>query len=183
MFRCDRVLWYGGGLRQLSYVRGESRFSDHRPVYSMFWAEVESYQGRLRKSMSYSSSRIQVEELLPYSQGYTELCFFWGTGELITATFEYVLSLWVSLCILALLNKFSWILCIFLCSPFWLFPCFCLWRTTVTLGDMSLASNCFVSIVGKLLGFSLNCKHYGITTIEWSIYTHAQKVLCGISTY
>ncbi|KAH7859012.1 hypothetical protein Vadar_030376 [Vaccinium darrowii] len=86
---CDRVLWYGGGLRQLSYVRGESRFSDHRPVYSMFWAEVESYQGRLRKSMSYSSSRIQVEELLPYSQG-----------------------------------------------------------TTVTLGDMSLASNCFVSIVG-----------------------------------
>ncbi|KAI8566286.1 hypothetical protein RHMOL_Rhmol02G0028500 [Rhododendron molle] len=73
---CDRVLWHGGGLRQLSYVRGESRFSDHRPVYSMFWAEVESYQGRLRKSMSYSSSRIQVEELLPYSQGYTELCFF-----------------------------------------------------------------------------------------------------------
>lgn len=76
MFRCDRVLWHGGGLRQLSYVRGESRFSDHRPVYSMFWAEVESYKGRLRKSMSYSSSRIQVEELLPYSQGYTELCFF-----------------------------------------------------------------------------------------------------------
>ncbi|CAH1444080.1 unnamed protein product [Lactuca virosa] len=39
---CDRILWYGGGLHQLSYVRGESRFSDHRPVYSLFWAEVES---------------------------------------------------------------------------------------------------------------------------------------------
>ncbi|KAF8392344.1 hypothetical protein HHK36_022686 [Tetracentron sinense] len=39
---CDRILWYGRGLRQLSYVRGESRFSDHRPVYSMFSAEVES---------------------------------------------------------------------------------------------------------------------------------------------
>ncbi|PSR85346.1 Type IV inositol polyphosphate 5-phosphatase [Actinidia chinensis var. chinensis] len=73
---CDRVLWYGSGLHQLSYVRGESRFSDHRPVYSTFWAKVESYKGRLRKSTSYSRSRIAVEELLPYSQGYTELCFF-----------------------------------------------------------------------------------------------------------
>ncbi|KAL3517599.1 hypothetical protein ACH5RR_020188 [Cinchona calisaya] len=39
---CDRILWYGRGLHQLSYVRGESRFSDHRPVYSIFLAEVES---------------------------------------------------------------------------------------------------------------------------------------------
>ncbi|XP_052191584.1 type IV inositol polyphosphate 5-phosphatase 7-like [Diospyros lotus] len=78
---CDRILWYGGGLQQLSYVRGESRFSDHRPVCGMFWAEVESYQGQLRKTTSSSSSRIEVEELLPYSHvpyshGYTELCFF-----------------------------------------------------------------------------------------------------------
>ncbi|KAG8370236.1 hypothetical protein BUALT_Bualt14G0096000 [Buddleja alternifolia] len=73
---CDRILWYGNGLQQLSYVRGESRFSDHRPVSSVFWAEVESVPNRLRKSMSCSSSRIEVEELLPYSHGYTELCFF-----------------------------------------------------------------------------------------------------------
>ncbi|KAK3042188.1 hypothetical protein RJ639_001308 [Escallonia herrerae] len=73
---CDRILWYGGGLHQSSYVRGESRFSDHRPVCSIFWAEVESVHNRFRKSMSYSSSRIAVEELLPYSHGYTELCFF-----------------------------------------------------------------------------------------------------------
>ncbi|GAB4843350.1 Type IV inositol polyphosphate 5-phosphatase 7 [Ancistrocladus abbreviatus] len=73
---CDRILWYGGGLHQLSYVRAESRFSDHRPVYSMFWAEVESVQGRLRKSTSCSSSKIEVADLLPYSHGYTELCFF-----------------------------------------------------------------------------------------------------------
>ncbi|KAL8170289.1 hypothetical protein V2J09_022093 [Rumex salicifolius] len=39
---CDRILWYGRGMRQLSYVRGESRFSDHRPVYGVFLAEVES---------------------------------------------------------------------------------------------------------------------------------------------
>ncbi|MCD7448316.1 Type IV inositol polyphosphate 5-phosphatase 7 [Datura stramonium] len=72
---CDRILWHGGGLQQLSYVRGESRFSDHRPVFSVFLAEVESVHSRLRK-MSSSSSRIEVEELLPYSHGYTELCFF-----------------------------------------------------------------------------------------------------------
>ncbi|KAK6130224.1 hypothetical protein DH2020_036034 [Rehmannia glutinosa] len=73
---CDRILWYGNGLQQLSYIRGESRFSDHRPVSSVFWAEIESAPNRLRKSMSCSSSRIEVEELLPYSHGYTELCFF-----------------------------------------------------------------------------------------------------------
>lgn len=60
----------------MSYVRGESRFSDHRPVYGIFWAEVESSQSRLRKSMSCSDSRIEVEELLPYAHGYTELNFF-----------------------------------------------------------------------------------------------------------
>ncbi|PON94943.1 Endonuclease/exonuclease/phosphatase [Trema orientale] len=58
---CDRILWYGRGLHQLSYVRGESRFSDHRPVYSIFAAEVESLnRSRIKKSMSCSSSRIEV---------------------------------------------------------------------------------------------------------------------------
>lgn len=78
---CDRILWHGRGLNQLSYVRGESRFSDHRPVYSIFAAEVESINhGGLRRNMGYSSSRIEVEELLPYAHGYphgyTELSFF-----------------------------------------------------------------------------------------------------------
>ncbi|CAA0823070.1 Type I inositol 1-4-5-trisphosphate 5-phosphatase CVP2 [Striga hermonthica] len=73
---CDRILWYGNGLQQLSYIRGECRFSDHRPVSSVFWAEIESAPNRLRKSMSCSGSRIEVDELLPYSHAYTELCFF-----------------------------------------------------------------------------------------------------------
>ncbi|VFQ68568.1 unnamed protein product [Cuscuta campestris] len=69
---CDRILWCGRGLHQVSYVRAESRFSDHRPVYGIFLAEVESINHNwLRKSLSYSSSRrIEVEELLPYSHGY-----------------------------------------------------------------------------------------------------------------
>ncbi|XP_061375336.1 type I inositol polyphosphate 5-phosphatase 4-like [Gastrolobium bilobum] len=76
---CDRILWYGRGLRQLSYVRGESRFSDHRPVYGIFLAEVESVsRNRIKKCSSCSSSRIEVEELLPHSHGfnYTDLNFF-----------------------------------------------------------------------------------------------------------
>ncbi|MCH82936.1 type I inositol 145-trisphosphate 5-phosphatase CVP2-like [Trifolium medium] len=76
---CDRILWYGRGLRQLSYVRGESRFSDHRPVCSVFLAEVESVsRNRIRKCSSCSSSRVEVEELLPHSHGYnyTDLTFY-----------------------------------------------------------------------------------------------------------
>ncbi|KHG03020.1 Type I inositol-1,4,5-trisphosphate 5-phosphatase CVP2 [Gossypium arboreum] len=74
---CDRILWYGRGLCQLSYVRGESKFSDHRPVYSVFSAEVVSINhSRIWKNSSCSSARIEVEELLPLSHGYTELSFF-----------------------------------------------------------------------------------------------------------
>ncbi|XP_022899039.1 type IV inositol polyphosphate 5-phosphatase 7 [Olea europaea var. sylvestris] len=74
---CDRILWHGQGLRQLSYVRGESRFSDHRPVYAIFSAEVESInRSRFKRSTSYSSSRIEVEEILPCSHGYGELNFY-----------------------------------------------------------------------------------------------------------
>ncbi|XP_073049772.1 type I inositol polyphosphate 5-phosphatase 4-like [Primulina eburnea] len=73
---CDRILWYGRGLQQLSYVRGESRFSDHRPVCSIFSAEVECInRARMKKSLSYSSSRIEVEELLPYSNEYGRIYF------------------------------------------------------------------------------------------------------------
>ncbi|KAK6140267.1 hypothetical protein DH2020_025963 [Rehmannia glutinosa] len=37
---CDRILWKGEGVKQMCYVRGESRFSDHRPVYSLFSVQV-----------------------------------------------------------------------------------------------------------------------------------------------
>ncbi|KAI3514614.1 hypothetical protein L1887_13178 [Cichorium endivia] len=48
---CDRILWYGRGLHQISYVRGESRFSDHRPVCSIFIAETNiTLRGGMKKS-------------------------------------------------------------------------------------------------------------------------------------
>ncbi|XP_050374165.1 type IV inositol polyphosphate 5-phosphatase 9 [Argentina anserina] len=38
---CDRIIWYGNGLKQHVYDRGESKLSDHRPVKSKFTAQVE----------------------------------------------------------------------------------------------------------------------------------------------
>ncbi|KAF8399364.1 hypothetical protein HHK36_015229 [Tetracentron sinense] len=38
---CDRILWYGKGVKQLSYLRSESKFSDHRPVYALFSTQIE----------------------------------------------------------------------------------------------------------------------------------------------
>ncbi|URE29768.1 type I inositol-1,4,5-trisphosphate 5-phosphatase [Musa troglodytarum] len=66
---CDRILWYGRGLNQLSYVRGESRFSDHRPVSSIFTAEVESINHSRIQNMNCSSAQVDIEELLPFSSG------------------------------------------------------------------------------------------------------------------
>ncbi|KAK3128766.1 hypothetical protein QOZ80_6BG0466050 [Eleusine coracana subsp. coracana] len=39
---CDRILWNGDGIEQLQYLRGESRFSDHRPVCGVFAIEVDA---------------------------------------------------------------------------------------------------------------------------------------------
>ncbi|CAG7866298.1 unnamed protein product [Brassica rapa] len=76
---CDRILWHGNGLSQLSYVRGESRFSDHRPVYSLFSVEIESVY---RNYNIKKSSRVEVEELLP-QRGWSRSSMFFrlGTGE------------------------------------------------------------------------------------------------------
>ncbi|MQL68182.1 hypothetical protein Taro_000466, partial [Colocasia esculenta] len=41
---CDRILWRGKGMKQESYVRGESLFSDHRPVYAIFSVQVADEQ-------------------------------------------------------------------------------------------------------------------------------------------
>ncbi|PSR90976.1 Type IV inositol polyphosphate 5-phosphatase [Actinidia chinensis var. chinensis] len=37
---CDRIIWFGEGLKQDLYTRGESRLSDHRPVKTIFTTEV-----------------------------------------------------------------------------------------------------------------------------------------------
>ncbi|KAM3217992.1 type IV inositol polyphosphate 5-phosphatase 9 [Capsicum annuum] len=37
---CDRIIWYGEGLKQQVYDRGESKLSDHRPVKAIFNTQV-----------------------------------------------------------------------------------------------------------------------------------------------
>ncbi|CAN6336111.1 unnamed protein product [Urochloa humidicola] len=39
---CDRILWRGEGMDQHWYARGESRFSDHRPVSCLFSARLHA---------------------------------------------------------------------------------------------------------------------------------------------
>ncbi|XP_045823108.1 type I inositol polyphosphate 5-phosphatase 5 isoform X1 [Trifolium pratense] len=64
---CDRILWRGRSIEQLSYIRGESRFSDHRPVCAVFsvGVEVRSRNNRFRKGYSYTSPRPEYEDYIP----------------------------------------------------------------------------------------------------------------------
>ncbi|KAI3871122.1 hypothetical protein MKW98_015022 [Papaver atlanticum] len=63
---CDRILWKGKGMKQMWYVRGENKFSDHRPVYSLFSVQLDSPidRNKVQKSTptkttsSFSSSAI-----------------------------------------------------------------------------------------------------------------------------
>ncbi|RWR79689.1 type I inositol polyphosphate 5-phosphatase 10 isoform X1 [Cinnamomum micranthum f. kanehirae] len=68
---CDRILWHGNGIEQLSYIRGESRFSDHRPVCAVFVVEVGVLDGRSKKGNS--NMKVGVEELLPRRSSYVSL--------------------------------------------------------------------------------------------------------------
>nr|CAD1829509.1 unnamed protein product [Ananas comosus var. bracteatus] len=75
---CDRILWRGDGIVQLSYFRGESKFSDHRPVCAVFIVEVELLDPRLKKGSSTSNMKVGAEELLPKSRKFfpNKSCFY-----------------------------------------------------------------------------------------------------------
>ncbi|KAK9106592.1 hypothetical protein Syun_022603 [Stephania yunnanensis] len=58
---CDRILWYGKGLKQKTYDRGEVRLSDHRPVQAVFSVDVEvskASKGSFRDFLSDRFERI-----------------------------------------------------------------------------------------------------------------------------
>ncbi|KAK3016093.1 hypothetical protein RJ639_006337 [Escallonia herrerae] len=75
---CDRILWKGEGLKQMWYVRGESKFSDHRPVFSLFSVQVNTVANQNNRkparvqppqpttclSSTCSVAKVQAEELL-----------------------------------------------------------------------------------------------------------------------
>ncbi|XVE57492.1 hypothetical protein DITRI_Ditri04bG0095400 [Diplodiscus trichospermus] len=59
---CDRILWSGKGIKQLCYQRAEIRFSDHRPVSSMFLVEVEVLDHRkLQRALNVSTAAVHPE--------------------------------------------------------------------------------------------------------------------------
>ncbi|KAJ6916922.1 hypothetical protein NC652_019356 [Populus alba x Populus x berolinensis] len=65
---CDRILWRGDGIEQLSYFRGESRFSDHKPVCAVFAAEVEMRKrtnNRFRKGYSCAAAKLEFDNYIP----------------------------------------------------------------------------------------------------------------------
>lgn len=56
---CDRILWFGKGIKQLCYNRAEIRMSDHRPVSSVFAIEVEVFDPRkLRRALNLTSAAV-----------------------------------------------------------------------------------------------------------------------------
>ncbi|KAK0591626.1 hypothetical protein LWI29_005046 [Acer saccharum] len=64
---CDRILWHGKGIRQLSYIRGESRLSDHRPVCAIFLVDVEVTEDGSKKRSPSTNMKVGIEELLPFT--------------------------------------------------------------------------------------------------------------------
>ncbi|KAL0446350.1 UNVERIFIED_CONTAM: Type I inositol polyphosphate 5-phosphatase 2 [Sesamum latifolium] len=68
---CDRILWFGKGIKQLFYKRAEIRLSDHRPVSSMFNVEVEIFnQRKLQKALNFSSAVVHPEVFLDQVDDY-----------------------------------------------------------------------------------------------------------------
>ncbi|KAK9741977.1 hypothetical protein RND81_03G140800 [Saponaria officinalis] len=51
---CDRIMWFGKGIEQLSYFRGESKFSDHRPVSALFITEIDISKPASSKTVALS---------------------------------------------------------------------------------------------------------------------------------
>ncbi|KAL3699989.1 hypothetical protein R1sor_018011 [Riccia sorocarpa] len=66
---CDRILYLGKALRELSYVRTESRLSDHRPVSAVFLAEVERLsRHKLKRAVTFAQpvNNIHPEDISPH---------------------------------------------------------------------------------------------------------------------
>ncbi|CAN6486388.1 unnamed protein product [Victoria cruziana] len=60
---CDRILFFGKGIKQLSYSRTELSLSDHRPVSSTFLLEVEVFnRRRLERVLTLTTAGLDTED-------------------------------------------------------------------------------------------------------------------------
>ncbi|KAG7946445.1 hypothetical protein I3843_14G039400 [Carya illinoinensis] len=66
---CDRILWHGTGIRQLSYIRRESKFSDHRPVCATFLVDVV-VSGGVKEGSAGSHMKVGIQQFLPSTSKY-----------------------------------------------------------------------------------------------------------------
>ncbi|CAF2293832.1 hypothetical protein BRARA_D02275 [Brassica rapa] len=64
---CDRILWKGDGMKQIWYTRGESRFSDHRPVQSLFSVHIDSTQNQSNRKTKPNNQNHRPNPVLPYT--------------------------------------------------------------------------------------------------------------------
>ncbi|KAK9094570.1 hypothetical protein Scep_026039 [Stephania cephalantha] len=61
---CDRILWFGKGIKQLSYRNTNIRLSDHRPVSSNFLVEVEVFdQKKLQRALNLTKAAVVHPEI------------------------------------------------------------------------------------------------------------------------
>ncbi|KAG7027968.1 Type I inositol polyphosphate 5-phosphatase 8, partial [Cucurbita argyrosperma subsp. argyrosperma] len=67
---CDRILWRGVGMKQMRYTRGECRFSDHRPVYSLFSVQVDL----ANENLSNTNSTITAATKPSFEAALSSLC-------------------------------------------------------------------------------------------------------------
>ncbi|EPS63921.1 inositol-1,4,5-triphosphate-5-phosphatase, partial [Genlisea aurea] len=59
---CDRILWLGRGIKQMTYKRAEIQLSDHRPVSSVFLINVDILnQRKLQKALHVSLVAVHPE--------------------------------------------------------------------------------------------------------------------------
>ncbi|CAH8387205.1 unnamed protein product [Eruca vesicaria subsp. sativa] len=64
---CDRILWKGDGMKQIWYTRGESRFSDHRPVQSLFSVHIDSTPNQSNRKTKPDNQNNRPNVGLPYT--------------------------------------------------------------------------------------------------------------------
>ncbi|CAN6478914.1 unnamed protein product [Victoria cruziana] len=64
---CDRILWYGKGMKQNRYERGESKLSDHRPVRATFTITTDIINSIKLMERCFSSERydhLDIDQLI-----------------------------------------------------------------------------------------------------------------------
>ncbi|KAK4483623.1 hypothetical protein RD792_010823 [Penstemon davidsonii] len=63
------------GIEQLSYIRGESRFSDHRPVCAVFAVQVEAKNRnvpKLKKGYSCTATKLDFQDCIPQRHSFCD---------------------------------------------------------------------------------------------------------------